>query len=62
MRPETLLIPVPNAAAEGRELQEALKMLYHLLEDYAPMWYTEEYRAKAEAALRQSNGQLHNLV
>jgi hypothetical protein len=39
-------------AAEVRELQEALKMLYDLLEDYAPPWYTEEYHAKAEAALR----------
>ena len=39
-------------AAEVRELREALKMLYDLLEDYAPPWYTEEYHAKAEAALR----------
>jgi len=38
--------------AEVRELREALKMLYDLLEDYAPSWYTEEYHDKAEAALR----------
>ena len=41
-----------HPAAEVRELREALKMLYDLLEDYAPSWYTEEYHAKAEAALR----------
>lgn len=39
-------------ASEVQELREALKMLYDLLEDYAPPWYTEEYHDKAEAALR----------
>jgi hypothetical protein len=29
-----------------------LKMLYDLLEEYAPAWYTEEHHNKAEAALR----------
>lgn len=38
--------------AEVRKLREALKMLYDLLEDYAPAWYTEEHHNKAEAALR----------
>lgn len=38
--------------AEVRELHEALKMLYDLLEEYAPSWYTEGYHTKAEAALR----------
>ena len=41
-----------HPAAEVRELREVLKMLYDLLEDYAPSWYTEEYHDKAEAALR----------
>jgi hypothetical protein len=34
------------------KLREALKMLYDLLEEYAPLWYTEEFRDKAQAALR----------
>jgi hypothetical protein len=38
-------------AAEVVKLREALKMLYDLLEDYAPSWYTEEHHDKAEAAL-----------
>jgi hypothetical protein len=37
------------------QLREALKMLYDLLEDYAPPWYTEGYHDKAEAALRLLN-------
>ena len=32
-------------------LREALSDLYRLLEEYAPSWYTEEYREKAQAAL-----------
>ena len=34
------------------KLREALKILYDLLEAYAPAWYTEEHHNKAEAALR----------
>lgn len=33
------------------ELRDALSDLYRLLEDYAPSWYTQEYREKAEGAL-----------
>ena len=39
-------------AAEVLKLREALKILYDLLEEYAPSWYTEEHHDKAEAALR----------
>jgi hypothetical protein len=38
-------------SAEVLELREALKMLYDLLEAYAPAWYTEEHHNKAQAAL-----------
>jgi hypothetical protein len=31
----------------------ALKELFELLEDYSPMWYTEEVRERAMSALRQ---------
>jgi hypothetical protein len=39
-------------AAEIVRLREALKMLYDLLEAYAPQWYKEEHHDRAEAALR----------
>jgi hypothetical protein len=38
-------------AAEVLKLREALKMVYDLLEDYAPPWYGEKIRDKAQAAL-----------
>jgi hypothetical protein len=41
-----------RGADEVVKLREALKMLYDLLEQYAPSWYTEEHHDKAEAALR----------
>lgn len=31
----------------------ALRELFELLEDYSPMWYTEETRERAMSALRQ---------
>jgi hypothetical protein len=33
------------------ELIEALKMLFDLLEEYAPTWYTEEHHDRAASAL-----------
>ena len=41
-----------HRGAEVLKLREALKMLYDLLEQYTPSWYTEEHHDKAEAALR----------
>ena len=41
-----------HRAAEVLKLREALQMLYDLLEEYAPAWYTEEHHDKAEVALR----------
>ena len=43
---------VKHGAAEVLKVQEALKILYDLLEEYAPEWYTKEHHDKAEAALR----------
>jgi len=40
------------------QLREALKMLYDLLEDYAPVWYTEEHHEKVRAALRLVDGEV----
>jgi hypothetical protein len=37
--------------AEVLKVREALKMLYDILEDYAPSWYTEEHHDKAGTAL-----------
>jgi hypothetical protein len=35
-----------------KKLNEALKMLFDLLEEYAPLWYTKEHHDKAKAAMR----------
>lgn len=34
-----------------KQLREALKMLFDLLEEYAPTWYTEEHHENAGVAL-----------
>ncbi|PYQ45305.1 MAG: hypothetical protein DMG99_02015 [Acidobacteria bacterium] len=36
------------------KLVEALQTLSHLLEEYAPTWYSEEHRELAVAALSRS--------
>jgi hypothetical protein len=40
---------------DPQELLDALSDLYGLLEDYAPSWYTQEYRERAEGALHLTN-------
>lgn len=40
--------------SEVLQAREALKLLYDILEDYAPVWYTEEHHDKAAAALRSA--------
>ena len=47
-----------DRSAEVVKLREALKMLYDLLEAYAPHWYTEEHHDRAEAALRSSENDM----
>lgn len=42
--------------AEVLKLREALKLMYDLLEDYAPSWYGEKIHARVEAALLGSEG------
>ena len=34
-----------------KKLQEALKLLFDLLEEYSPLWYTKEHHDQAKAAL-----------
>ena len=34
--------------------REVLEELFHLLEDYAPIWYTEEQHNRILAALRRT--------
>ena len=41
-----------SRAAEIVEVRETLKMLYELLEDYAPSWYNDGCQNRAEAAVR----------
>jgi hypothetical protein len=38
-------------AAEVLKLREALKLIYDLLEEYAPSWYSERMHKKVESAL-----------
>ena len=38
--------------ANQKQLKEALELLYQLLENHAPMWYTDEHREMSKTALR----------
>jgi hypothetical protein len=40
-----------RARTSHLKVVEALSDLYQLLEEYAPKWYTEEHRRKAQTAL-----------
>jgi hypothetical protein len=52
--------PSPGSPPRSEEVErpptprEVLEELFQLLEDYAPMWYTEEHHNRAVAALRGS--------
>jgi len=35
-------------------MQDALKVLFDLLEEYAPSWYTEEHHSRTLSALEAS--------
>ena len=37
-----------------RKLNEALKLLFDLLEEYGPLWYTKEHHDQAKAALARN--------
>ena len=39
---------------EQKQVLDALKMLFDLLEEYAPLWYTEEHHRQALSALKAS--------
>jgi hypothetical protein len=39
---------------EQKQILDALKMLFDLLEEYAPAWYTEEHHRQALSALEAS--------
>ncbi len=45
---------VPAKPTAQAQLAEALQDLCQLLEEYAPSWYTEEHREKAQAALHRA--------
>ena len=47
------LTAFPDSKAEliQERLAHALTLLYELLEEYAPSWYTQEHHEIAEAAL-----------
>jgi hypothetical protein len=41
-----------TSPAQLESIAEAFRELFNLLEEYAPVWYTEEHHNKAVAALR----------
>ena len=43
-----------RSGQEQKEVLDALKMLFELLEEYAPAWYTEEHHTQALSALQAS--------
>lgn len=47
------LVPLEGRRVERVTPIEALKELFELLEDYSPMWYSEETRERAMSALKQ---------
>jgi hypothetical protein len=51
MRHDARNIETGNPAGSEQKLVRALQMLFDLLEDYAPRWYTEEHHHYAYAAL-----------
>jgi hypothetical protein len=55
---EEVRVAATPVRMEGYQLERvtpmvALKDLFELLEDYSPMWYTEETRERAMSALKQ---------
>jgi hypothetical protein len=42
----------PAPEAQSVRVEEAFRELFNLLEQYAPVWYTEDYHNRALAALR----------
>jgi len=44
--------PSDASPAQLESIAEAFRELFNLLEEYAPVWYTEEHHNKAVAALR----------
>ncbi len=44
-------VPANIFAAQSIEPLAVLRELFELLEDYAPIWYTEELHSRAAAAL-----------
>jgi hypothetical protein len=50
-RDEILEDEIVRLREEQRKSLDALQMLFDLLEQYAPWWYTEEHRQRALSAL-----------
>jgi hypothetical protein len=50
--PESLEHEVAELRENQKQLLSALRMLFDLLEEYAPSWYRKEHHTKALAALQ----------
>jgi hypothetical protein len=51
---ESLQSESGRVGQEQKQILDALKMLFDLLEEYAPSWYTEEHHRQALSALEPS--------
>jgi hypothetical protein len=51
---ESLECKTGRTGQEQKQILDALKMLFDLLEEYAPAWYTEEHHRQALSALEAS--------
>ena len=51
---ESLECESDRVGQEQEAVRGALKMLFDLLEEYAPLWYTEEHHRQALSALKAS--------
>jgi hypothetical protein len=51
LAPELTVVSVANGRSNAPTARTVLKELFALLEDYAPLWYTEEQHERAVRAL-----------
>ena len=52
---EVLEDEIVRLREELKQILDALQMLFDVLEEYAPCWYTEEHHERALAALAMTN-------
>jgi hypothetical protein len=61
---ESLEYDIARRREEQKQIVDALKTLFDLLEEYAPSWYTEEHHRQALSALEvtASDASKYNII